>query len=584
MQMFCFILVLLVCACVSVCADWSLNDGTISEKSLDNTARIQQVLDEAGKAGGGVVNIPAGRFAVKGNLSVPSGVTLQGTYRATPVMGPWDYKTVTGTVLLAYAGRGSRDGKSFIKLGSASAVAGMIIIYPEWNKADVPPVPYPPCISAEDTNNAAIMDINIMNAYEAINLVRAHRHLVRNFQGYPIWRGIYVDQCYDIGRIENVHIWPFGVEYKPDDPYCKWINLNGVAFEFARTDWEYVTNTFCFGYGVGYKFSETKAGSANGNFLGIGADCCERAVLVEQCQPPGLLITNGEFVGRWSSQDAITLEVGEKTTGKVSLTNCSFWGPIDTLVWMRSPKGQFTADACNFVQWDCKLIGSPGIRVDAGRVIVQGSTFDQERQLHFKIGKDAKSVIIMGNQADGGLNVDNEAGDRVQLIGNEAGGPEPTAEQLANYTVSIGSDDDNRVVRNWHGPEAAAEWGGEGTKRWSTPGSRLLLPVLKNRNYDVEFDVLVPESAIESAAGIYLGDKRIVGFEKPGTQVLKGVIPASKSDRVVLDIKCKGWKPSSVIKGSTDGRTLGIAMRSVVMKAKASQGTPSATKDKWQGF
>ena len=149
--------------------------------------------------------------------------------------------------------------------------------------------------------------------------------------------GIFVDECYDIGHIENIHFWPFGVAYNPEDPYCKWVNTEGVAFELARTDWHYVSNTFCFGYGVGYKFSESKAGATNGNFLGLGADSCRRAVLVEQAQPPGLLITNGEFVGRWSSTDSVCIEIGPQVEGKVSLTNCSFWGPIDRCIWMRSP-------------------------------------------------------------------------------------------------------------------------------------------------------------------------------------------------------------------------------------------------------
>ena len=138
----------------------------------------------------------------------------------------------------------------------------------------------------------------------------------------------------------------------PEEPYCKWVNTEGVAFELARTDWHYVSNTFCFGYGVGYKFSESKSGATNGNFLGLGADSCRRAVLVEQAQPPGLLITNGEFVGRWSSTDSVCIEIGPKCEGKVSLSNCSFWGPIDRCIWMRSSIGQLAANTCHFVHWD----------------------------------------------------------------------------------------------------------------------------------------------------------------------------------------------------------------------------------------
>ena len=41
---------------------------------------------------------------------------------------------------------------------------------------------------------------------------------------------------------------------------------------FARSDWEYVFNTFAFGYAIGYHFIASKEGSCNGNFLGIGKD------------------------------------------------------------------------------------------------------------------------------------------------------------------------------------------------------------------------------------------------------------------------------------------------------------------------
>ena len=293
--------------------------GALGDGVKDNTAVFQKALDAAGQAGGGIVEVPAGRFRINGTLSVPQGVTLQGTYRVPPTRSNMTEKP-DGTILQAFAGRGSAEGTPFIRLaGKNAAIAGLIVEYPEWKQTDVPPVAYPPCVESHDTDNVGISECCFLNPYEAIKLVRAHRHLVRNVTGYPSKRGIYVDECYDIGHIENVHFWPFGVTYKPDDPYCKWVNTEGVAFELARTDWHYVANTFCFGYGVGYKFSASKQGSTNGNFLGLGADSCRRAVLVEQAQMPGLLITNGEFVGRWSSEDSICIEVGPQAVGKVSL-------------------------------------------------------------------------------------------------------------------------------------------------------------------------------------------------------------------------------------------------------------------------
>jgi hypothetical protein len=169
---------------------------------------------------------------------------------------------------------------------------------------------------------------------------------------------------------------------------------------------------------VGYKFSASAQGSANGNFLGLGADSCQRAVVVEQAQPPGLLINNGEFVGRWSSTDAVCLDIAPGMAGKVSLVNCSFWGPIDRCVWMKSAAGQFTASACHFVNWDNRGVHSPCIQLDAGKAIVQGCTF-QQKGLDVQVGSNVVSAILTANQATGGFQVKNDAGKHTQSGLNE---------------------------------------------------------------------------------------------------------------------------------------------------------------------
>jgi len=538
-------------------AHWNVTAG---DGTNDQTAAFQRALDEAGRAGGGVVDVPAGRYVIKGTLSVPAGVTLQGIYRVPPTIQRNKARELGGSVLLAYAGRGHEDGTPFIRLaGNNAAIAGLVITYPEWSQKDVPPVPYPPCVLAEHAENVGIQDCLFLNPYEAIKLVHAARHLVRNVTGYPIKRGIYVDECYDIGHIENVHFWPFGVHYKPDDPYCRWINTQGVAFELARTDWHYVFNTFCFGYGIGYKFSESKAGSANGNFLGLGADSCERAVVVEQAQRPGLLITNGEFVGRWGSKDAVCVEIGPEAVGKVSLVNCSFWGPIDRCVWMRSPVGQFTASACNFVEWDIRAASVPAIQLDAGRAIVQGCTFAQEGP-HVQIEEPVKSALLIGNQASGGFVAENNAGQRTQLAANESSSAEWTDEAKRHYRVVVGAAGDGQYVRRWHGRET-------GTMRWSTAESQLRLPVVPDERYTLTLKLNVPKPAVSPDAGLYLDGKQVASFE-PGTTTLRAELPPSRAGQIILKVVCTGWIPSRLNPASNDDRTLGVQLSEITMRAK----------------
>ena len=565
---------LLILLSYSVCLakEWNVADaGAVGDGQMDCTAVFQKVLDDARAAGNAIVNVPAGKYRINGNLVVPSGVTLKGTYSTPAILWSKEMDELHGSVLLAYAGRGSNEGKAFIRLGgSAATLEGLAIVYPEWDQKDVPPVPYPPCVLSDGAANVAILDTVILNAYEAIRLVKSPRHLVRNVQGYPIWRGLYADEIYDIGRIENVQFCPLGTTYRQNDPYCKWINTNGVAFEFGRTDWHYVLNTFCFGYGAGYKFSQTAAGACNGNFVGIGADSCRRPVMVEQASNLGLLITNGEFVGRWGSDDSVGIEIGEKCEGNISLTNCSFWGPIEKCVLMRGDKAQFTASTCNFLQWANTNPNSAAIDIEAGRVILQGNVFGLEKP-HVNVGKSVKSAIIMGNQASGGLIVRNEAGKRTINMGNEQPRVVWTNSAKANYRIAIGSEGDGRYLKNWEGGESAGEWGNIGTKRWAQPNAQFILPVVPGKAYNFTMDVNVPEFALQPNAGVYLGKTLITKFTKSGNSVISGRIPASKSGTIVLDIKCKSWVPKEHEPGSSDERQLCVGVRSITLKEVGSK-------------
>jgi hypothetical protein len=116
-------------------ARWNvIKMGAVADGTTDDTAAFQKALDAAGHAGGGIVEAPAGRFRIGGTLVVPRGVTLQGTYRVPPTAHAMTGKP-DGTVLQAYAGRGSDKGPPFIRLaGDNAAIAGLVIIYPEWSR------------------------------------------------------------------------------------------------------------------------------------------------------------------------------------------------------------------------------------------------------------------------------------------------------------------------------------------------------------------------------------------------------------------------------------------------------------------
>jgi len=249
--------------------------GATGDAQTDDTAAFQRALDAA--AQGGTVYAPPGRCLFRGTLNVPVGVTLRGSFACVPShTGVRDHGQPKpgedGTALFVAAGRGNEDGTPFLTLNTNSSVCGLTIYYPE-QIADDEPVPYPWTIVMRG-KNPAVFDVELLNPYQGIDASQNERHNIRNITGQPLRRGIWVDAIYDIGRVENVHFNPW---WSSNRKLLNWQMTHGEAFIFGRADWEYVLNTFCFAYKVGYRFVQTSTGGCNGNFLGIGADDCNRA-------------------------------------------------------------------------------------------------------------------------------------------------------------------------------------------------------------------------------------------------------------------------------------------------------------------
>ncbi|MFI5379494.1 MAG: hypothetical protein ACHRHE_09370 [Tepidisphaerales bacterium] len=133
----------------------------------------------------------------------------------------------------------------------------------------------------------------------------------------------------------------------------------------------------------------------------------------------------------------------------MSLSNCSFWGPIERCVWMRSPLGQFTASACNFVDWDNQGKGTPAIQLDAGKAIIQACTFAREGT-DVQVGQKVRSAVLAANQADGGFHADNRAGGRTQMMANEQDAFEqmPEARQHYRRLMTDSFTECRRILRN----------------------------------------------------------------------------------------------------------------------------------------
>ncbi|MBN1422032.1 MAG: hypothetical protein JXP34_24885 [Planctomycetes bacterium] len=388
--------------------------GAAADGKTDDTAAIQKALDRAGEAGG-VVRLAAGRYLVAGSLRVPPGAALQGAARAPLYIEP-----LIGTVILATGGRDREDGPALFELGDSSMVEGLTVFYPDQKPDAIRPYAWTFHLRGGDNT---VENVTLVNSYNGIRIGPEPnvRHRIRSVYGCVLRRGIWLDNCTDIGRIENIqwhcHWWSSPKVGGNWEKIYAYMGEHCEAFVFGRTDWEYVTNTFVFPTNIGYRFIATPHGAMNGQLCGIGADAARRCVVVEAIQPMGLLITNGQFVA-FLGDDPIEIVVQPSSKGSVRLVNCAFWGPAAQNV-VTHGQGFLSLSDCYFSSGAGKWPGRALVEADAGKLQVRGCTFaTPEPSIDLK--KGLGHAIITGNNGVRGVSIRNEIGERAIIAQNEA--------------------------------------------------------------------------------------------------------------------------------------------------------------------
>ncbi len=387
--------------------------GAKGDGVTDDTAAFQSALDAASADGGGLVQAPTGMFLIKTHLTFPSHVSLQGVWQKPQRGDPSN----TGTVLLVVEGKGGEDGTPFITLKEDSCITGITIFYPDQIRAN-PPHAYPWTIQGIG-DDCGIMNVTIVNAFKAVDFGTnpCGRHYVDGLWAYPFKTGIYVNQCYDVGRLNNVHFWPF-FDLDPNSPLWAYTKTNGTAFVFGRTDGELVTNSFCIFYNIGMRLiggpiPQFKSGEPTRiEYLGGAAmvtnvylDVAECALRVDDSmENAGYSFVNCSFMGG--------IQVGPRNRGPIRFTGCGFWATKDleshAVLEGMSP---VSFESSHFANWDRKKVGAACIEANARRVIITGCTFltPSGNLKKVALGSNVREAIVTSNLMTGGVSITNNA-------------------------------------------------------------------------------------------------------------------------------------------------------------------------------
>ncbi len=382
--------------------------GVIGDGKSDDTAALQAALNAA-QTKGPICYLGSGLYRLNGSVVVPPGVTLYGASGGVP-----HSEHPIGTVLLAYGGKGQADGEPLVSLKPNAVIRNLVIHYPEQTFPDV--VPYPWTIRGEG-EMCQVLDITITNPYQALDFGTKWNelHIIRNVFACPLKIGVYVDQCTDIGRIENVHFNPnfwkrMALEPKyPGGDIKVYLKKNLIGFKIGKTDWEYISNCFVIFPLIGFHFDDFGHGPGNAMVTQSGGDICPVAVQVDQVQGhAGVQFVNSQFMA--------TIEIGEENQGPVKLVNCGFWGVSETKeqVVKRGPSSLMLT-SCHFTGWDASGKGEPCIRASGGRLVVNGCEFMDEAKKQIVLEKGLVAATITGCLLRGDEGIVNESDADVQI-------------------------------------------------------------------------------------------------------------------------------------------------------------------------
>ena len=388
-----------------------LEFGAMGDGETDDTAAFQQALDAVSAEGGGVVSVPTGAYRIATHLDIPAGVTLEGIWRAPQRGEPWNQ----GSVLLAVEGQGDERAVPFIRMHQQSTLAGLTIYYPEQIRAN-PPHPYPWTVQAQaGSDNVSILNVTMINPYKAVDFgtFGAGRHYINGLYGYPLKLGLYINQVYDVGRIENIHFWPFW-DLDPKSPLWEFTKGNATAFLIGRTDGQMASGLFSIFYKTGMHFVAgdiiengqiVRQSPGSGVYTNCYMDITSNAVKVDE-------VMAGSGISFMNSMMMSGVEVGRNNRGPVKFTGCGFW-PNDGQTFHAQVAGEGTVmfESCHFSGWDQNRDGTPAIDSNAARIIISGNEFStvNEESVKIALGPETRAAVVTSNLMSGQVGIENQA-------------------------------------------------------------------------------------------------------------------------------------------------------------------------------
>ena len=188
----------------------------------DCSSAIQQALDAAFQAGGGVVYLPAGRYRMDGNLTIPEGVELKGASDLASI------PRGQGAIFEVFVGEGESDGPPFITMSKNSGLRGVTIDYPvQDDPCHVRQFPY----SVRGNEGVYIVNLGLRTACRGVDLFthKCDNHYVDYVSGHCFYNVLRVGGSSQHGTVSNIQCNTIAYACGDETKFGVWHNSKGMA-------------------------------------------------------------------------------------------------------------------------------------------------------------------------------------------------------------------------------------------------------------------------------------------------------------------------------------------------------------------
>ncbi|MBE6631120.1 MAG: hypothetical protein E7623_00305 [Ruminococcaceae bacterium] len=301
----------------------------------DSTAAIQRALNDAYKAGGGTVWMPAGQYLIKKSIDIPNFVTLRGDWQ-DPDSGNIKSVEDYGTLILADVSPDEYRVSALFTIGGSAGVKGLTVYYTRQDAENIKPFPF--TFYIHGTGNGymlqSIEDCTVINGYYGVGCTvtgsNAHEMLtIDTLKGTFLKAGAELYNSADVGTSKNIYFsnsyWanaPTELDPPKKEVLDAYTLENGTGMIIGDLEWTQFSNVNIYDYKIGINVVEGHRIQFAGAFYGLTVKNAEIGIKVDSIDERwGMHVASSTVEGR-------EYAVQNNTNGVVKLADVELIGGL----------------------------------------------------------------------------------------------------------------------------------------------------------------------------------------------------------------------------------------------------------------